>query len=305
MLTLGEVIAQFVDDLEGVRRRSPYTVRNYRSAIEDFANFRLGPDYVAKQIDELRPDQRVIRKYLLERQTRLARRTLHNRFSGLRAFYEFLRLRRLVEENPFEGVVLPKLNKPLPIFLTLSQLKGLLLAPLERMEAGLLPPRDGWRDRVVLEVLYGGGLRVSELVGLKVGDLDLESGCVRVLGKGNRERICPIGKIATEVLGVWLRQFRGSVNLDDLLLVSEEGVEYSTRDIQRLIKTYVKHCGLPENVTPHKLRHSYATHLLDGGADIRTVQELLGHRSLNTTQIYTHVSLRRLKEAHAQAHPRS
>jgi len=197
---------------------------------------------------------------------------------------------------------LPRLEKTLPKFLTEKQIKKLLDSPLLMHEAGKLKAFEAWRDRLIMEILYGGGLRISELVNLDYDAIDLNNGVARVLGKGSKTRLCPLGKVAMECLNnykSYAPQTTGAV------IVNNHGHRLGARAIQRLLKQHLSYAGLPHDITPHKLRHSYATHLLNNGADLRLVQELLGHASLTSTQIYTHVDMTRLKKAHEKAHPRA
>ncbi len=168
-----------------------------------------------------------------------------------------------------------------------------------------IEPFVAWRDRLVLELLYGAGFRVSELVNLKYGDVSLDEGVARIVGKGGKSRNCPLGKVAVAVLGKWRSEFAAKTGFSDPVVVSNQGKKWSARQIQLLLKKYLKLAELPMDITPHKIRHSYATHLLDNGADLRLVQELLGHSKLSTTQIYTHVNLGRLKAVYNRSHPRA
>lgn len=293
----------FANQLALERRVSDYTVRNYTAAVADFTRWLEAAGKWSGDFAAVHPIH--VRSYLVEQGRHLARRTLHNRVSGLRAFYRYLRQEGLAEANPFTGVSLPKLEKPLPKFLTERQMQALLDAPMRLWEAGQIGEFEAFRDSLGLELLYGGGLRVSELCGLKHGDIDRASGVARVLGKGGKTRLCPIGPVATKCLGAFVARFGLSGGLADPVLCHRGGKRMQPRDIQKRLKRYLLAAGLPLDMTPHKLRHSYATHLLDHGADLRVVQELLGHASLSTTQVYTHVSIARLKEAHKQAHPRA
>ena len=162
-----------------------------------------------------------------------------------------------------------------------------------------------WRDRLVMELLYGGGLRVSEVVALDYGQIDFTSGVARVLGKGKKERLCPLGRVAMAVLAKWKNEFARESGHTSPVLVNAKHERLPVRQVQLLLKRYLALAELPLELTPHKLRHSYATHLLNAGADLRLVQELLGHASLNTTQVYTHVSVARLRDVYAKAHPRA
>ncbi len=246
-----------------------------------------------------------MRDFVIEAQHRFGRRTLHNHASGLRAFFKYWQRRGRVEKNPLIGLVLPKLEKRLPQFLTEAQMKLLLDGPLRLLENGAESPFTAWRDRLAMELLYGAGLRVSELTGLNHGSLEADGTVARVLGKGNKERLCPLGKVAAGVLKKWTREFARDTGLDAPVLVDARHRRMTPRAVQLMLKRYLALAGLPGDLTPHKLRHSYATHLLNAGADLRLVQELLGHASLNTTQVYTHVTVARLRAIYDKAHPRA
>ncbi len=293
----------FCDHLALERRVSAYTVRNYRAAVGSFVAWMEARGQWTDDFSAVRPLD--VRSYLIDEGRRLARRTLHNHVSGLRAFYLYLRKQGVVESNPFTGVTLPKLSKPLPKFLTESQMRTLLNAPIMLWKDGKLGEFEAFRDSLILELLYGGGLRVSELCGLNHGQIDLEQGVARVLGKGRKERLCPLGPVATRCLSLFVDRFNLSADLNTPVICQRNGRRMEPRQVQKLLKTHLAAAQLPLDMTPHKLRHSFATHMLDNGADLRTVQELLGHANLSTTQIYTHVSIARLKEAHQQAHPRA
>jgi integrase/recombinase XerC len=284
------------------RRLSAYTVRNYRQAVEQLDAWLSANESWARDFDALTPAQ--LRAFLIESARSLARRTLHNRVAGLRAFYLYLKRMQLVSSNPLQGIRLPKLDKPLPKFLTESQMLDLLGAPEKLQQAGQVSAFEAIRDRLIMELLYGAGLRVSELCGLNFSAVDWQQGFVRVLGKGSKERICPIGEVALSCLQNFVQRYERSTAHDQAVLLTAQGHRIQPRAVQKLLKKYLLAAGLPADMTPHKIRHSYATHLLNGGADLRAVQELLGHANLSTTQIYTHVSTARLKSAHLQAHPR-
>jgi integrase/recombinase XerC len=230
---------------------------------------------------------------------------LHNHVSGLRAFYRFWLKRGRLKRNVLLGVPLPKLEKRLPKFLTEDQMKLLLAGPERLLESGALDAFTACRDRLVMELLYGGGLRVSEVVALDYDSVDPSSGVARVMGKGRKERLCPLGRVAVAVLNKFKREFAPDSSGAAPVLIDERGRRLSVRKVQLLLKRYLGLADLPLDLSPHKIRHSYATHLLNAGADLRLVQELLGHASLNTTQIYTHVSVARLQEIYAKAHPRA
>ncbi len=292
----------FADYLAKERRYSAYTLRNYRQAFEDFYRWRTQAGGTAMEFDGLGP--REVRDFVIEAQRRFGRRTLHNHVSGLRAFFKFWLSREMVKRNPFTGVPLPKLERRLPKFLTEEQMVKLLAGPQRLLANGSIDAFTACRDRLVMELLYGGGLRVSELVGLNYGAIDFDSGVARVLGKGRKERLCPLGKVATALLTRFKAEFAGEVRPGSAVVIDTRHHRLPVRQVQLLLKRYLALAELPMDLTPHKLRHSYATHLLNAGADLRLAQELLGHAQLVTTQVYTHVSVARLKEIHARAHPR-
>lgn len=295
--------APFAEFLEKERRYSAYTLRNYRQAFDDFYRWLNDAGLWTRGFDKL--GTRELRDFVIEAQARFDRRTLHNHVSGLRAFFKFWLRRGGVKRNPFIGVPLPKLEKRLPQFLTETQMKLLLNGPQRLLENQTLDAFTAWRDRLVMELLYGGGLRVSEVVALNYGQIDFTSGVARVLGKGKKERLCPLGRVAMAVLEKWKREFATNAAHDAPVLVNAKHERLPVRQVQLLLKRYLALADLPLELTPHKLRHSYATHLLNAGADLRLVQELLGHANLNTTQVYTHVSVARLRDVYAKAHPRA
>ncbi len=298
-----EWLAPFLDYLEKERRYSRYTVRNYRQAFEDFWRWLAHSHLADRGFDRL--GVREMRDFIIEGQRRFSRRTLHNHVSGLRAFCRFWQRRGRLHRNPLAGVPLPRLDRPLPRFLTEKQMVDLLAGPLRLLENGGVDAFTAWRDRLVMELLYGGGMRVSELVGLNYGQIDFETGVARVMGKGRKERLCPLGRVAMAVLTKWRSEFARDKSPAAPVIVSARQERLPVRQVQLLLKRYLALAGLPLDMTPHKLRHSYATHLLNAGADLRLVQELLGHVNLATTQIYTHVSMAHLKKIYERAHPRA
>jgi len=296
-------LAPFLEFLEKERRYSAYTLRNYRQAFEDFWRWLDAAGLWMQGFGRLGP--RDVRDFIIEAQRRFGRRTLHNHVSGLRAFFKFWIKRGRLSANPFTGVALPKLEKALPKFLTEKQVTDLLAGPLRLLQNESLDAFSAWRDRLVLELLYGGGLRVSELVGLDYGQIEFERGVARVLGKGRKERLCPLGPVAMAVLVKWKTEYARGTDPAAPVVVNARHGRLNARAVQLIMKKYLALADLPMDLSPHKLRHSYATHLLNAGADLRLVQELLGHASLNTTQIYTHTSVARLKEVYNKAHPRA
>ena len=293
----------FLDYLAKEKRYSAYTVRNYRQAFADFFAWLQRSKSGGGDFSALTP--RDTRDFVIEAQRRFDRRTLHNHVSGLRAFYRYWMQRGRIAQNPFVGVPLPKLEKKLPKFLTESQMSQLLGGPIKLLENESLDAFGAWRDRLVLELLYGGGLRVSELVALNYGDVDFSNGSARVVGKGRKERTCPLGAVAMAVMKKFRDGFARDTGPVDAVVITPNHRRVTVRFVQLLVKKYLALADLPMDISPHKLRHSYATHLLNSGADLRVVQELLGHASLITTQIYTHTSVARLKEIYAKAHPRA
>ena len=298
-----EWLQPFLNHLAMERRCSRYTVRNYRQAFEDFHHWLRHDGLETKRFDEL--GTRVIRDFVIEAQHRFGRRTLHNHVSGLRAFYRYWMRHGRLTRNPFTGVPLPKMEKRLPKFLTEKEADALLTAPMRLLENESEAPCVCWRDRLVLELLYGAGLRISELCSLNHGRIDVDEGVARVLGKGRKERLCPIGAVAVTVLRRYRDEFAPAKGPDDAVLVDAHGRRLKPRAVQLLMKRYLGLCGLPLDLSPHKLRHSFATHLLDRGADLRLVQELLGHARLSSTQVYTHVTIARLQDVYRKAHPRA
>jgi integrase/recombinase XerC len=293
----------FAEHLARERRASAYTVRNYGQAFADLYRWMEANGLWAAGLDALSP--RSVRDFVIEAQRRIGRRTLHNRISGLRSFGRYWLRQGRLARNPFNGAPLPRLERRLPQFLTEAQVTGLLSGPQRRLAEGGAEAFEAWRDRLALELLYGAGLRVSELVGLNYGAVDPAEGTARVMGKGRKERICPLGRVATAVLEKFRTEFAPAAGPGDPILVRPSGERITVRSVQLMLKRYLALAGLPLDLTPHKLRHSYATHLLNAGADLRMVQELLGHAQLTTTQVYTHVSLARLRDVYDHAHPRA
>jgi len=293
---------RYMEAIAFERRLSNYTVRNYRHAINEFYSWLREERSWSGDPAEI--DGRTVRDYLIESQRIRARRTVHNHVSALRSFFRYLLQHNAVSHNPFNGLTLPKLPRTLPKYLTETQMRKLLDGPMLLLDNESIEPFEAWRDRLVIELLYGGGFRVSELVALNYGLIDTDRGTARVRGKGGRERLCPFGKVASACLRKFRQDFAEKTGYADPVLVDEKHARLKVRRVQLLVKKYLSLADLPMDMSPHKIRHSYATHLLDNGADLRLVQDLLGHASLSTTQIYTHVSVARLKDAHKKAHPR-
>jgi site-specific recombinase XerD len=287
---------EFFRYLEVERNASPRTLIAYRQALADFRKQFPTVTWKKCTADHFRD-------YLFAAMKKgQARSYIRLQFSALRRFFRFLTERKGLRADPSREVQLPKAEKKLPLILTKQQIEELLSAPLRVAKNRAAPIWMALRDVAIMELFYSSGLRLSELAALDVSDVDLYTESVRVLGKGRKERVCPIGAPALEAIS----KYRSAANVHRaaLFLNSRRG-RISPRSIWLILKRYLRHTSIPISLSPHKLRHSFATHLLDGGADLRSVQALLGHASLSTTQIYTHVTVERLKKAYASAHPRA
>ena len=291
----------YLEHLQYQRRLSKNTVRNNRKAVLIFVEY-LVSEGEWKGIFEFY-DKRIIRSFLIEQQRRVSRRTIHNYVSGLRNFFTYLRRKEITDLNPFANLILPKLERKLPEFLTEQQMVDLLEAPAKMFKEERISQFDAYRDNLIMELLYGGGLRISELCDLKHGAINLSSGVARILGKGQKERICPLGEVAIASLKLFVNTFGLDQSLEAPVVINKKGQPMQSRQVQMMLKKYLEFAGLPLTITPHKLRHSFATHMLNSGAELRAVQEMLGHTSLSTTQLYTHLSIQRLKDVYSQAHP--
>jgi integrase/recombinase XerC len=297
---------RFVQYLVLERRMSQYTGRNYAQAVDALLAYLARESWSGTFASV---DLRLARGFVVESQRDISRRSLRLRVSALRTFFGWLEDHGECRSNIFKEVSVPKARVPLPRYLTEDQMSQLLEAPETLRDID--DKEDDFaelRDSVMLEVLYGAGLRVSELCNLRWGDVDLSAGTVRVLGKGRKERISPIGEVAAERLAEYRDNLNFKPTFDDYVLLISLPPKLRRaypRWVQRRLKECLAAAGLPADLTPHKLRHSCATHMLDGGADLRVVQSLLGHASLSTTQVYTHISTARMKQAYKLAHPRA
>ena len=288
-------MTDFTRYLSVERNASPRTLKAYRQALQSFRETNRTPWKKCSTDD--------FRNYLFAVMKReQARSYVRLQFSALRSFYKFLQARKNLARDPLAGLRLPKLEKKLPIVLTSQQIDELLAAPLKRQKERAAPKWMPLRDVAIMELFYSSGLRLSELAALNVAEVDLYTESVRVLGKGRKERVCPVGAPALEAI----QKYRTAANVHTgALFINSRRGRISPRSIWLVLKRYLRHTSIPISISPHKLRHSFATHLLDRGADLRSVQALLGHASLSTTQIYTHVTVERLKKAYAEAHPRA
>jgi integrase/recombinase XerC len=284
--------------LEVERHASPYTVRNYTHDLRHFLEF-LNMENVATLEDV---DRKLLRRYIASLQEQgFEKSSLSRKLSALRSFYFFLMQHNFTSSNPLLTVSSPKLEKRLPSFLSSDEVIRLLEAPDSTTP-------QGQRDRAMLELLYASGLRVSEIVGLDLGNVNIEAHEVRVWGKGSKERMALIGQPAANALERYINEGRRELqgnSSTNALFINRYGRRLSERFLQKAISRYAIGAGLGKRVFPHMVRHSFATHLLDGGADLRVVQELLGHANLATTQIYTHVTQGQARKVYLAAHPRA
>jgi integrase/recombinase XerC len=294
-------ITQFLRFLSVERNAAPLTIKSYREDLVSLADY-LQQAYSREPAPrEITPLD--LRGYVSAlHEAGYAKTSVARRLASLRTFYKFAQREGLADSNPAKPLRNPRRDRKLPHFLSSDEIGQLLDAPPAASAAGL-------RDRAILETMYSAGLRVSETVGINDGDLDLAEGLVRVRGKGRRERLAPVGSFAAKALARWLRVRELSPREPQgglaPVFTNKFGRRLTTRSVARLLEKYLKLTGLDLRTTPHTLRHSFATHLLDRGADIRSVQELLGHKSLVTTQIYTHISTAGLRAVYEKAHPRA
>jgi tyrosine recombinase XerC len=286
-------IGKFENYLRIEKNYSDHTLRCYISDLKELADFLENKD--PKKITHLD-----LRRFLAKlRQKNPAKRTVVRKLAAIRSFFRFLFREKYIKTNPADSVFTPKLDKKLPEFLDAERIITLITAPAGETIAGL-------RDRAILEVLYSTGIRVSELVGLNQEDIDLISGAAKVRGKGKKERIALLGREAQHAIGDYLnkRQVAGS-DTSKALFLNKSKTRLTDRSVRRIIDKYIRQCSIEQKISPHSIRHSFATHMLNNGADLRSIQELLGHKNLSTTQIYTHLGTRQIKEMYSKAHPRA
>ncbi|MBS3974330.1 MAG: tyrosine recombinase [Actinobacteria bacterium] len=291
------LLDSFLTNISEHRRLSENTVKAYASDLADYQRWAN-----AHGVDSIRPSHQQLRQYLSSlHHARYARTTIARRFSAVRSFFKFLQLENVIRENPAEIMNTPKLSKVLPKTVP-SDALTVLLSVFD--DSTIL----GSRNAAIIELLYATGIRVSELTGLNVADVDLKEGYIRVLGKGSRERIVPFHQYAGLRISHYLQFSRPRLlkqNLTQALFLSKRGNRLSSNSVRVCMQTAFRQCANIAGITPHVIRHTFATHLLSNGADLRTIQELLGHVALSTTQIYTHVGRKRLKEVHNTSHPRA
>jgi integrase/recombinase XerC len=324
------IVRDFLNYLKFEKRFSEHTAKCYNADIEQFSQFLTGQSDSGPHANEhisveghhhgsataiatqtnvgldrllISADVNSVRSYLTHlNEKHYSKATIARKLATLRSFYKFLVKRNLLPSNPVMAVRTPKQEKRLPHFLEYEQVKRLIETP----------PMDNWlgaRDRAIMETLYSTGVRVSELVALNMDDIDFLGEVVHIRGKGKKERIVPIGTSALQVIQHYMefrnKRAHSNPNFDSkVLFVNKHGRRLSTRSVRRKMDKYLKMAGLDASISPHTLRHSFATHMLNNGADLRSVQELLGHQSLSTTQVYTHLTTKKLKDVYDKAHPR-
>jgi len=302
---LKEHINSYISFLKNEKNYSNNTVISYKNDLLQLLNY-LKDYKIIKKNNIQYIDRSIMRKYIVYlKKCDYSVRSICRKISTVRSFFKFLSREGIVDINPTINLITPKIKKKLPSFLYLEEINKLIETPTGHTISGI-------RDRAILELLYGTGMRVGELVNLNISDIDLYEKTVRVFGKGSKERILPLGNPSIKAVKKYLTVrniFRKNISINkndlDALFLNRFGGRLSVRSIRRLIIKYMKIAGLNKKISPHVLRHSFATHLLGGGADLRSVQELLGHESLSTTQIYTHITKERLKVIYKKSHPRS
>lgn len=298
---MDKYLRSFEDYLSSERNYSKHTIKAYIADIKEFSLVIKDMDLLlpdGSDIDFARLDETPIRVYISQLYNKNKKVSISRKLASIRTFFEFLIRTGSMKSNAAKLVPTPKGEKRLPTFLTVDEVVKLVESP------GSDNAFES-RDRAILELLYSCGLRVSELVGINLSDLDLDSMSVKVLGKGSKERMVPLGSKACAATKTYLSQRLDLKPKEDHLFVNSRGGRLTTRSIDRIIKKYAVMSGIPKNISPHVLRHTFATHLLGGGADLRAIQEMLGHKSLSTTQRYTHTSIEKLMEIYDKTHPRA
>ncbi len=307
-LSLKNQIRSFIESLSSEKAYSANTCRAYSHDLKEFVSFIYKERFSGKKnqnsIDDVNADQvdgLMIRGYLGFLHKKNKRVTIARKLSAIRSFFRYLVKRGVILDNPLDSILTPKQQKTIPVYLPVDDIFRLL----DSISTDTL---FGLRSRAIFETLYSSGIRVSELAGMNMFDVDFTKQVIRVLGKGNKERIVPVGRKALTAISDYRKrlQIEDGIRTDENtpLFLNKNNGRLTTRSIARILEKTAKECGLLIPVSPHSMRHSFATHLLDAGADLRVVQELLGHKSLSTTQKYTHVSIDRLMETYDKAHPR-
>ena len=306
-LSVEKYLENFRDYLQFEKNCSPHTIRNYISDLRQYLAF-----LAEREIKTLEIDRLTIRSWLANLQRKIGKNSAGRKVASIRGFYRYLLREGEISVNPMEEVSIPKAEKRLPKFFSVDDVFRLMESPKSDKKLAV-------RDKAILELLYSSGLRVSELTGLNVTDIDMKAEMIKVLGKGNKERMIPIGGKAIKALNAYIDVKNGQDKTPDSLLgkkknegeacdavfLNYRGDRLTSRSVARIVEKYLRKAGVPGKGSPHTLRHSFATHLLDSGADLRGIQELLGHASLSTTQKYTHITTDKLMEVYDKAHPRA
>jgi len=298
-----ELLNSFFNYLAYEKQYSPQTIRNYLSDVKEFVKYAEDENEIAALEEIKNVNSALIRIYLGHLIKRgLSKKSIARKLASLRTFFRFIFKLGLRNDNPAKGITTPKIEKRLPTFLEESEIDQLMNSPEENPK--------GLRDKAIMEMIYSSGLRVSELVNLKIEDILFNENLVRVRGKGGKERIIPFGETAENALREYLKIRRSLVKknakeITDFLFINGKGNKLNDRVVRRIIKKYTNTVAILKKVSPHTLRHSFATHLLNYGMDLRTIQELLGHSKLSTTQIYTHLNLASLMAVYKKSHPRA
>jgi len=300
-----ELIQQYAEHLRNERNVSPHTLRNYLSDLAQFEKFLVEKELClggGKKVDVRKVDIYVVRAYLAALTKDRKKSSIGRKLAAMKGFFRYLVTAGQIEKDPLLLIRSPKQEKPLPAFLSVDDAFHLL-------DGITIKGALDIRDRAILEFFYSTGVRVSELVGLNWADVDFQLGIVRVLGKGSKERIVPVGETSLQTLRDYSMELRKKWNLpckgESAVFLNNRGKRITTRSVARVVEKHLKQSGIAVKIGPHGLRHSFATHLLNSGADLRVIQELLGHASLSTTQRYTHLNLDQLTAVYDKAHPRA
>lgn len=287
-------VEEFINYLEFEKRYSVHTVKNYERDLDMFLTF-LRKENIAK-ISHV--DFKIIRMYLnFFHNKKYSKKTISRNISSLRSFFKYLQKHNLILDNPMTLITNPKMDKKLPNFLYYNELENILEIPDLNSPMGL-------RDLLIIELFYSTGIRVGEIINIKIGDVDFDGNKIKILGKGNKERYVLYGEVCKNLIKEYLI-IRNSISKEEYLLLNHLGNKLTVRGVEYILNKIIKKSNIKKNITPHTLRHTFATHMLNEGADLKSVQELLGHENLKTTQIYTHISNERLRDVYLKSHPRA
>ncbi|MFI3291592.1 MAG: site-specific tyrosine recombinase/integron integrase [Opitutales bacterium] len=292
------LINSFINAIAQQKRYSIHSVKNYERSLKKFLTFLQSCD----ENNISCPSRRACKSYIVYLMQDYTKTTLRNKISALSSFYKYLIATNEAGDNPFMSIRLPRPDKNLPVFMTKGQVTRLIDAPEFCYAKGLLSEYEAFRDKVIIGTFYDTGLRISELCNLKWQNINFDKMYMTIIGKGNKERICPFTQELSTLLKLLRKNYPQS---SDNVFLLKSGKEIYARLIQRNLKNYLNLTNLPSNISPHKLRHSFATELMNNGLDLRILQEILGHSNLATTQIYTHIGLKKIKKEYNKAHPHS